>query len=214
MQLSDIGTLLLGWLLGLLSPTIVNTVATRREMNLLKTTLFAELQEMQYRLLLLIFRIESKYGKLDKNFYEWAQSILINYKGVNSSESLIATLTPLLNLSNEDLQNYHELVKQKEKPNHGLELKKLTFSLLDSNIILLSKFDSVLQARLMEIKTHVGFLNEIVENSQYYFRLTFDSNITPSNYQAANNNLINSYNTYKTQARVIIEIINKVLNKA
>lgn len=213
MSLNDILLILLGWLLGLLAPAIVDTIKDKREAKTTKVALFTELQELQYRLVLMVYRIESKYGNLNKEFFQWAQDILVEYKGVNSSDSLMKTIGPLLKLTNEEMTVFSQLAKERSNPNTGLELKKFSLSLLDSNLQLLSKFNPILRGYLLEVKTHIGFINEIVDDSRYYFRLSFQNNISAGNYETAKNNMINSYMTYSSQAKVAIDFISKILVK-
>ena len=143
MQLNDALLVILGWLLGLLAPTIVDAIRDKRETKTIKATLFAELQELKYRLVLLVYRIESKHGNLNKEFFQWTQNVLSEYKGVNSSDSFIETMGPLLKLTDEEIKSYSQFTKERSLPNSGIQLKKISFSLLDSNLSLLSKFDPI-----------------------------------------------------------------------
>lgn len=209
----DILLLILGWLFGLLSPVIVSLILDKRETRAVQDSLFTELQELQYRLMLVIYRIKGKYGKLDKDFFQWAQTILVEYKGINSSEVLLKTIGPLLELSEEQMIDYVNLTKQNDKPNSGLELKKTALSLLDLDLKFLSKLNPVLRAHLLEVKTRIGFLNEIVDDSRYYFRLSFQDGISSENYKNADLNMVNSYNIYSTQAKITVDLITKILAK-
>lgn len=213
MSSNDVLLILLGWLLGLLAPAIVDAIKNRRETKTIKTALFTELQELQYRLVLMVYRIQSKYDNLNKNFFQWAQNILSEYKGINSSNSLVETIGPILKLTDEEMKVYSQVAKEGDLPNSGLELKKFSFSLLDSSLLLLSKLNPILQGHLLETKTHIGFMNEIVDDSRYYFRLSFQNDISTANYNIAKNNMINSYKMYASQARVVIDLISKILPK-
>jgi hypothetical protein len=211
-MLRDIIILILGWLLGLLAPVIVEYIREKREIKVIKPALLEELREFRFRLLLLIYRVESKYGKLDKEFFKWAQSILIEYDGINSSDSLLKAIGTILKLTPEEISECSQFSKQIEKQCTGLSLKKIYLPLLESNVSFLSKFDSILRNQLLEIRTRVEFMNEIVEDSRYYFRLSFQDGISKENYDIANTNMISSYNVYASQARDIIEIIGKILS--
>lgn len=205
--------ILIGWLLGLLTPVIIDAIRDEKEAKAIKIALFTELQEFQYRLMLLVYRVEGKFGKLDKEFFQWAQTILIAYKGINSSEVLLKTIGLLLKLTDEQMITYAQLTKLHDKPNSGLELKKYPLSLLDLDLRFLSKFDPMLRAQILEVKTRIGFLNETVDDARYYFRLSFQEGISPTNYKNANSNMINSYITHSSQARITIDLIGKILAK-
>src|SRR5260221_14242994 len=86
---ADILKISFGWLLGLLAPTIVGAIKDRRDSKNIKNALFNELRELQYKLLMMVFRVESKYGTLNHEFFNYAQTILKGYAGVNSKENLL-----------------------------------------------------------------------------------------------------------------------------
>jgi hypothetical protein len=209
--LKDVLLLILGWLLGLLAPAIVAIIRDKREARVIKSAVLTELHELQYRLVLVIYRVESKHGKLNQEFFKWAQSILTDYKGINSRDSLLKTIGPILKLTNDEISTLTQ--DRNHQVANGLSLKKLSLSLLDSSLASLSKFDPVLQGQLLEVKTHIGFMNEIVDDSRYYFRLSFQEGISPQNYEIANANMINSYKDYVVQGRAVIDIIGKILFK-
>jgi hypothetical protein len=212
-MIENILILIIGWLLGLLAPAIVDTIRDKREAKVIKDAIFTELRELEYRLMLVVYRIESKYGALNQEFFKWAQSILVEYDGINSIDSLLKTIGPILKLTDEEMDNFAKYARQESQPNSGLALKKHSLALLDSNLVLLSKFHPILLGQLLEIKTHIGFINEIIEDARYYFRLSFQDNISPLNSQIADRNMIDSYKTYASQARVVIDIIRKTLPK-
>ena len=111
------------------------------------------------------------------------------------------------------METYSQYAQQKNVPNSGIALKKYSMALLESNLTSLSKFDAVLRGHLLEIKTHIGFINEIVDDTRFYFQLSFQNGISPTNYEIANTNMIDSYKNYSSQARVVIELIRKIMIK-
>ena len=213
MIINDVLLIIFGWLLGLLSPAIIAIIRDKREAKIIKAALISELQEFRYRLMLNVYLIESKYGTLDHAFFEWAQFILIEYEGVNSSESLLKTIGPLLKMSKDEMAKFTEMAKQQRKPNSGISLRKNSLYLLETNMGVLAKFDSISRGRLLEIKTRVEFLNEIIEDSRYYYQLSFQNGISSGNYDIANSNMIDSYKFYASRARDVIKIIGEILHK-
>src|SRR3989344_6138810 len=212
-ELRDVLLLLLGWLLGLFAPLIVSHFQEKRQVNALKTALSTELRELQYRLVLLVYRVEAKYGEVNHEFFKWAQDIFTEYKGINSVKTLVDTLGPLLNLTKEEMATYSQATKQHEKPNSGLSLKKHSVSFLEANVVLLPKLDPVLKAQLLEIKTRIGYMNETTDESLYYFRLSFQTGLSTNNYTIANTNMIGAYKMYAIQAREVVEIVKKILSE-
>jgi len=206
-------TLILGWLFGLLSPAIVDAIKNQRETKVIKKSLISELQDFRFRLMLNVYTIESKYGELNHEFFEWAQSILVAHKGVNSSESLLNTIAPLLKLSKEEMATYALLTKQQKISNSGLSLRKHSLSLLDTNVGALAKFDPIFRSQLLEVKTRIAFMNEIIDDTRYFYKLSFQENISEKNYEISNSNMISQYKFYALRARDIIKIIGEILDK-
>jgi len=89
--------------------------------------------------------------------------------------------------------------------------KKHSLALLDANIAYLQKFNPVLRARFIEIKTHLGYMNEVIDDARYYFRLSFQKDISNENYKIADTNMVDSYKVYAEQARLVIDVIGKIL---
>ena len=213
MTISGVLLIILGWLLGLFSPAIVDFIRDRREAKVIKTAIMSELDEFRYRLLLSVYLIEAKHGSLDHKFFEWAQSILVQYKGINSGESLLEAIGPLLKLTKDEMDSYAQITKERRKPNSGMSLKKNSLFLLETNVGALTKFDSIFRGQLLEIKTQVGFLNEIIDESRYYYKLSFQSDISSKNYEIAESEMNGSYKLYASRARDIIVLIGKILDK-
>lgn len=206
----EILLLILGWLFGLLSPAIVDAIRDRRDRKVVKGVLLSELHELRYRLMMHVYQVESKYGNLNHEFFEWAQSVLTEYKGINSSESLLNTIGPLLKLSSEEMATYSQMARAHRQSHGGLSLRKHSLAMMDANIKSIGSFDPVFRGRILEIKTRLEFLNEIIDDARYYFQLSFQNGITPENYQIANANLIQTYKFYAARAKDIIGIIGKV----
>lgn len=209
-DINDYSLLILGWLLGILSPAIVTAIKDKREGLVVKKALLAEFEELKFRLLLNVYTIESKHGELNHDFFAWAQSVLVGYKGINSSESLLGTIGPLLKLSKNEMASYTQMTRMQRAAKSGISLKKHSLSMLSANIGILAKFDSVFRGRLLEIKTRLEFLNEMIDEARYYFQLSFQNGITPENYEIANTNMIQTYKFYAARARDIVDMIGKL----
>lgn len=205
--------IIFGWLLGLLSPIIVDAVRDRHKISDVKKIIKSELQELQYRLLFNIFLVDKNYSNLDRTFFEWAQSILIEYKGINSKDALLKATGQLLKLTNDEVNYIVQQLDKKDKPNRALLFRKHFLYSIEINLPLIAKLNSIFLGRLLEIKTRIGFINEISEESDYYFKLSFQNDISSGNYKIATDNMINSYKNYTYQAKETIEIIREVLSE-
>jgi len=197
-----------GWLLGLLSPAIVDTIRKRREAKEVKVALWTELHELQYRLAQTVYLVEMRYGQPNRELVKWVQSIMKEYCGLNSPEDLLKLIESQISSTDEQFADIAQALIA--TPGSGVSLTKHSMTLLDSKISSLSSFNETLRNQLLEIKTRIGFINEEVENARYFSNLTFQSNIDPKNYKTVQENLIKCYKKYASQAKIIVDLIKKM----
>lgn len=210
--MQDILLIVFGWLLGLLAPAIVNSIKDRRESGVIKSALRSEIGELRYRLLLDVYKIESKHIGLDRKFFEWAQPIVMSYKGVNPSEELLNNIDQLLKLDQEQMSQYSQLIMSKRRADSRILLRKRYVPLLESNMTMLAKLDPVSMGKLLEIKARIGSLNEMRDDSRYYYNLSFESGLSQNNYKIADLNMIDTLKFYASQAREVIKIMGEFLD--
>lgn len=203
--------LLLGWLFGLLSPIIVDSIKRRHEIKEVKVALIIELQELQYTLMGMVFLIADHTGKYDRKLLEWMRPIAERYEGIHSTDSILKMVKSLLTLSNEQLAIAVE--KSKGDSNKGLSLKKHFAPLLDSKIAQLGAFDQPFQNILLEVRSHLNMINEQIEHYYFYFNKTFDSSLTEENRVNIGKNMQGSYNVISEQARIVVDLIEKLSKK-
>jgi len=198
----------LGWLLGLMGPIIVDSIRKRRDIREIRAALNTEVHELQYRLAGVAYFVEMRYGEVNRKFLEWLKPILANYKGLNPTSDILKSIETQLTLSDDQI---HALAQHsKAAPEGGLTLKKYQLPLLDSSISSLASLSTDLQNHLLELKTHLGLLNEEVDQARYYFDLTFQSSITNENRARVNENLISCYMKYGSRARQIADLISNI----
>lgn len=199
--------LLLGWLLGLLSPILVDKIKEHFNIKKLKTGIYTELKELKYRLAGTVFSMNSKYGTLDKDLLNWLHPIVEESKGMYSKTQL-ELLEKLLKVNEEEFKSASENYKRYSPS--ALSLKKCHLPFLDSKISDLSLFNMEFQYKIFEIRAQINFLNENIEQSQFFYEKTFDSTLTDQNHKIINNNLTDSYQNISRNAKVIIDLISKL----
>lgn len=197
--------LFLGWLLATLSPIIADAIRRRRESKEIKEALLTELRELKFRLACAHYFIEMKYGKIDRKYLEWLRPILADYSGPNPSEDPLKFIDMQLAAKDEVIA---EIAKNaRTKSESGTTLKKYPIPLVDEKISALSWLPSNVQALILDIRTHARILDEEIDQSKFYFQLTFDSNVTGNNRESVNNNLTASYRQYADRAKIIVDRI-------
>jgi hypothetical protein len=198
--------LIVGWLLGLLSPAIIDAIRRRRENKEVSSALRTELEELRYRLACVVFRIEQYHGEPNKKALEWFHEIVKNYTGLNPSENILNELESLIVLTDQQFKTF--ISHLRASPEKGLSLKKYPVPLLESKFALLSGFNTPFQNRLLEIRTNLNMLHEEVDQARFYHQLTF--NPTEDNYEIVRNNLFNTYREYAFRAKILIDHIGQI----
>jgi hypothetical protein len=79
--------ILLGWLLGILSPGIINYITHQYDKKRLQRIIIGELKDLKKRLVLLPFKIRSNYGSVDEKLFLWTQEQTQNFKELESETS-------------------------------------------------------------------------------------------------------------------------------
>lgn len=199
--------LLLGWIIGVINPTLVDIIKKHFNKKELKIGIFTELKELKYRLATNVFSLISIYGTLDKDLLNWLHPFVAESKGLYSKTQL-EILEKLLNTKDEEFKTASELFKQ-HAPS-AFSSKKCHLPFLDSKISELSLFDIEFQNKIFEIRAQINSFNENIELSQFYYEKTFDSTLTIENHKIIKKNLTDSYRNISKNAQVIIDLISKL----
>jgi len=194
---------LLGWLLGLLAPVIIEKIKQTREVEKFLIAINSELNEALYRLSLANFYVAQRVGQVDRKYLIWLKNIIDNYQGINSSTNTKSLIDLSLSLSDADIENLHAT---QQKPFESIRLQKINVPVLDSRLPTIWQLSNSKRVYLLEIRVHLDMLNEAVELSRYYQDLTFGK-VEGKNYDIVIQNLNGSYLQFSERARIIIEKI-------
>jgi hypothetical protein len=200
--------LILGWLLGLLSPLIVNRISKSYSKRELFNSIGTEIKECQFRVLIVANLLGVRYGKYDKEFLKWCLPYLQNYKGVESAEQTIESVKYFLETKDEDIENMLAQKRSMEEGS-GLSLKKFHLPFLDSKMNKISCFSIELQNIIYDIRSRLQLINEEIDSAIEYFHMTFDSSISDENHDIIKKDLTKKYINLQTQ---LIILVNKMGN--
>lgn len=204
--------LLVGWLLGLLGTIIVDEIRKHRQATQIKSSILIELTELRYKLALTVYGLSMSIGALDRSVLEWLKSILEDYAGVRAEARITAAIGKLLARSDKDLAAVAQ--RGKAAPLDAVMLKKFNAPFLDGHIGALVILPSDFQNLLIELKVQLGVLNEQVDDARFFYRKTFDSDISDGNYQILQKNLKISYLDVRQRARDVADLVSKCLKSA
>jgi hypothetical protein len=202
---------LAGWFLGLLSPIIVDFIKRQQERQEIGTALATELQALRFRLLAMVYLIAHEKGIYDRQLLEWIQSTMAGYTGIHRDAALLNAVESLLKLTDQELSTIAALARKPE--DSGLSLKKYSTPLLDSRISRLGVLDDLSRQFVFEIRTQLYLLNEEIDQYRFYFNQTFNSSISPENYERIVKNIKEAYVNISNQARLTADRIGTLLSK-
>jgi len=89
----------------------------------------------------------------------------------------------------------------------AITLRKYTTPFLDFRIGSLSMFPPSYQLKLFEIKSQLGLLNDRIEDSKFYYRMTFEPNISTENYDTMCYELEQCYKNIADKSKTIADSI-------
>ena len=183
--------ILFGWLLGLLSPTIVDKINAKYTKKQYFKAVCAELHDLQYRIAVVCFLLGQRFGKIDKEFLLWIQPIIKDYKGNEPNDSVATLINSMLNMEENEFNNM--IAHMRSEPNYGLGLKTFTASFLESNIGLISKLPLELQSKIHEFRNRLNTLNQEILSATESLKMTFDSSISDDNHKRLIDDLVTKY---------------------
>lgn len=199
-----VALLVLGWLLGLLGPVIVDAIKRQRENKLGRVAIREELRQLQRRLATAVHSAESHLGTVTKERVRWT----LKHLSTDADEKIRPGLETSLTWEDD---MFREVTRRMAATGNGtLRLQKYGTPLLDARVSALWTFDTEAQRLLLEIKTAIGFLDDAVEQTRYFNELTFKE-MSSVNHKIAVESARSCITTYGERGHQVVELIDRFL---
>ena len=195
--------MILGWCLGILSPLIVDYIRKHRTKVDVKNAIVGELEELSFRLLMLVYDLSRHVGEFNRDTIEWLLPYVESYEGVHQDNALLTALRKFRQLTDEQLLELGE----NNNALRAKSLKKYDTPFLDLKLDFISFYPSSTQKQLLEIRSQNKMLHEMIDESRDYFKMTFDSTIGKDNYSIVTKNLDGIYRSIFDRAKIIVKYI-------
>lgn len=169
-QVQPIALLVLGWILGLLSPSLQERIRRGRRRRELVEAINSELREHQWRLALVAYSMRMKVADLPDEFIVWLVKTTENYRGIEYNPKIQNFLSGLVNTSRKDRE---AAAKSLDNPEKGKSLKEYRLPLVEAHWPELATFSVSTEAALLQVVTHTDFYNQHVRFLQSQFDKTF-----------------------------------------
>ncbi|WP_026437760.1 hypothetical protein [Acidovorax sp. JHL-9] len=196
--------LLLGWLLGLLAPVIVDSIKRRRENKLGRAAIRVELIQLRERLIIAAHSADDHLGTQTKEKIRWTLERL----HAREDDKIRPALEMRINQADAE---FNALVAYLAgKGNQSIRLQNYGTPLLDARVSALWSFNTEAQRLLLQLKTEMGFLDDAVTQSRFFNELTFKE-LPSLNHQIAVQSVREYIDTYAQRARKAVELIDRFL---
>jgi hypothetical protein len=203
----DVLLIILGWLFGMLAPALVERVRRDRDSPNIRKAIRLELNELRYKLALVSYQIQTRYGKVDRNFLLWLRQIVSTYEGIDKEPKIHESLNSILALQDDAIAKFFE--KQAAAAQVGLSLKKYVVPHLEARMAQNWQFDDILQSQLLDVFSNLSMINEDIELARYYFRLTFET-LSDENHSRATENFRQACRHIGDRCRYLVDRIDRV----
>jgi len=201
--------LIVGWLFGLLSPVIVDEIRRRRQASKIRSAVLVELTEVRLKLASDAFMMAMRFGTWDRPMLEWFKSIFDLYSGSYADPKIIKATNEMLSRPDSDLS---AIANHFKAPLHkALSLRSYFTPVMDSQVANFVIFNAGTQNLLIEIRTQLTFMNEIVEQAQFFYQKSFDSGVSEENVKIIQNNLNETYQKLGEKAHSVADLITKCM---
>jgi hypothetical protein len=201
--------LALGWLLGVLNTSVVDSIRRRRMKVEVRVGVIAELRGLRFRLALTANAIARKLGIWNKEFLEWLTEVLRGYDGPwqLESDAILETSRKFLGLSDQQFETFMQTQPSSTQV-AGL-LKKYQLPFLDSKMDFVGTLAPDTQMAILDIQANLRILHELADDIRYYLTKTFDE-LSPANRRAVEENLKSTYGSAFQMSRQIVDLIGKL----
>jgi len=207
--LTTVLLLLLGWFLGLLTPSITNKIQEEKKAKKIKNGILIETDELKILLATIIYQIESKFNNLNHELINYLLPFYKNYNGVKLYGNILSGLEKFKSMNENELLVLNQQFKKKDLYK-VLSLNKINLPYLKTKIHELPILDEELQRKLLNVLMLIDALNEDIEESKFFYKLTFDSNTSDTNHEIINSLIIEKQLFVAKQSRVILSKIDSL----
>lgn len=203
--------IILGWLLGILSPGIITHISNHYRKEKIKEIMISDLKDLKMRLVLLPYKVKSDYGIVDKESILWLKKQTNDWEDIPSKSEFKEKFEKLENESSiENFVNLSNSLSRRDRP--AFNFKKMTTTIIDSNLISAEILDNIFISKILEIKFQINAFNEEVDKVGELLKMTFDSSITTENHDILSLQIEKTNLVISDKAIYIIEKINSIIN--
>jgi hypothetical protein len=207
-QLEALGTtltIILGWLLGLLTPMIAERIRRPYRRRDVMRSVIHEMLDLQYVMAFVAYRVRIRKGTVSDAFLDEILPILEGYDGPSADKEVLDNMKRAREVP--EAQRF----KAANRPNSAVGLRQYSLPLLTTQVVELMICGVEFQRAVLHIRQHLDFFNQLGIYALSQFDKTF-SGVTTENREVLIRNQEEAYCDAGKRAEVIMRAIGE-LNK-
>ncbi|HZT33485.1 MAG TPA: hypothetical protein VFA33_26595 [Bryobacteraceae bacterium] len=205
-ELEPLLMLVLGWAMGLLSPTIVEKIRRRYKQRDLMNAVVDEFLGLQYTMTMVAWIHRARNAEVTDSFLDSIIPIIEQYKGPDRNEEMITAMKRSRERPEQDRIAHHKVMR---KPESGLSVKQYALPLFVSQMADLSMCPIDFQRAVLNIRYHLDLYNQSIPLLQSLFDKTFAS-LTEENLAIIRANIEQGYKDVGQRAEIIKNAISEL----
>jgi hypothetical protein len=204
MGYEPLATLLLGWLLGILQPAIVERIRKNYRRAELTVAIKSELHEMQYKMALVSHMLNIHLATATDAHLVWLGSIISNYTGPMRDDSLSEKLSAFQAMPE---KARHEELARGRNPHAPPAVLQYSVPFITAHLADIALYPVPFQAAILRITHHLDMFNQTVTYRQKLHDKTFDASLSAVSRAAVLSNFEHGCRLLATQAKLIADAI-------
>ncbi|NTW29608.1 MAG: hypothetical protein HGA39_09660 [Coriobacteriia bacterium] len=198
----DLSGIVVGWILGLATTLASDWVRGRRRVAAVRRSVIQELNEVAYRLTFVVFNLESRRGRLDRDLVHWLRTAIMRYQGPNQQEALPEGLSSLLEVSDEEFVTVSQLLASPTKTTF-IQPEEASYSV--AALTQAHEYDRAFATQVLDVLSSLRMYNETRQNVLQYQLMTFDSGLSEGNHSRVIENENSAIDALSRRARQIVD---------
>jgi hypothetical protein len=196
----------IGWLLGLLGPSIVDAIRQRKDNILGRAAIITELEEFATTIANAAYRVRMSQGTLDQEFLQEMKAVIDEYPQLAAVSRLREGVETFLQLGDEQLS---ALAMHSASPaGVGLGLQHYSVPLLDSRVSAFLSFKTPFQRQFLQLRREIALLDGLVVRAEKYLYLTYT--VSDHNHKRASEGHSSACSEYSKRAMRIVKKIREI----
>ena len=203
----SVGLILVGWLLGLLGPSIVDAIKQDKDNARGRRAIICELEDFAAMLTNAAYRVRMSHGTIDKVLLDEIKEVIDAYP---ESESLVPLRAGVETFRELDSETLAQLTRSAaDSQDTGLALQHYAVPLLDSRVLAFLTFDTDFQRQLLQLRREIAILDALVDRAEKYLDLTY-AEIDSGNRRRASEGHTKACANYAFRAMRIVKKIRRL----